>query len=66
MALHKKNSLNIHGLPTHINRPSLNKVTLRQKMQMAQHTGLRNRYGVKITLPKEPWIDDKEDDGKGP
>lgn len=47
--------------PTHILRPSLNKITRRQRLQMAQHTGLRNRTGVKITLPKEPWDDDGEE-----
>ena len=48
--------------PAHILRPSTNKITRRQRLQMAQQTGIRNRTGVKITLPKEPWDEDDEDD----
>lgn len=36
------------------------KITLKQKMQMNQHTGMNSRYGVKITLPKAPWSEDDE------
>ena len=39
----------------------------RVQCQLAQHTGIRNRTGVKITLPKEPWDDEEEkEDREGP
>ena len=30
-------------------------MTLRQKMQMAQHEGINSRCGMQITLPQAPW-----------
>ena len=39
----------------------------RLQCQLAQHTGMRNKDPLEISLSKAPWDDDeKEDDGKGP
>jgi len=52
--------MNVHGKPSHLHRSSRRgKLTLRHKLQIAQHTGMRNKAPVKITLPKEPWERDK-------
>lgn len=51
--------MNYHGLPTHINRPSLRKATKGQRISHAQNVGLRDRKDIKITLAKEPWKKDE-------